>query len=301
MSSFAELEQRDVRLPQGIVRYRELGSGEPIVLVHGLLVNSLLWGDVGELLAKDFRVIAPDLPLGSHTQPLDPGTDLTPAGLARLIADFLDALELDRVTLVGNDTGGALCQLVAIHHGERLARLVLTPCDAYEAFPPPAFAPLMALGYIPGAVLAIANSMRSRRVQRLPIAYGWLTKKPIDQAVMKSFLRPVLSDRRIRREVAAVLRGVNKRYTLDAAQHFAEFEKPVLIAWAPEDRFFKFQTAERLARDFPNAQLERIEDSLTFVSIDQPQRLAELIAAFVRQPEGTAARPSAKADQHSAA
>ncbi len=193
------------------------------------------------------------------------------------------------MTLVGNDTGGALCQLVAVHHGERVGRLVLTPCDSYESFPPPAFAPLMALGRIPGAVWALGNSMRPRFVQRLPIAYGWLTKKPIDDAAMRSFLRPVQTDRRIRREVAAVLRGVDKRYTLEAAEHFGEFDKPVLIAWAPGDRFFKFRSAERLANDFPNARLERIEDSLTFVSIDQPRRLAELIAAFAREPTGAAA------------
>jgi pimeloyl-ACP methyl ester carboxylesterase len=289
MTSFHAVEQRDAHLPQGTIRYRELGTGEPIVLVHGLLVNSYLWADLAELLAKDFRVIAPDLPLGSHTQPLNPGADLTPTGLATLIADFLSALELEGVTLVGNDTGGALCQLVAVHHGERIGRLVLTPCDSYESFPPPAFAPLMALGRVPGAVWAVGNSMRPRFAQRLPIAYGWLTKKPIDDAVMKSFLRPVQTDRRIRRDVAAVMRGVNKRYTLEAATHFAEFDKPVLIAWAPEDRFFKFGSAERLARDFPNARLERIEDSRTFVSIDQPRRLADVIAQFVRQPTGAAA------------
>jgi pimeloyl-ACP methyl ester carboxylesterase len=289
MTPFAEVEQHDARLPQGVVRYRELGSGEPIVLVHGLLVNSLLWADVAELLAKDFRVIAPDLPLGSHTQPLEPGTDLTPTGLAQLITDFLTALGLERVTLVGNDTGGALCQLVAVHHGERVGRLVLTPCDSYESFPPPALAPLMALGHIPGAIWAVGNSMRARFAQRLPIAYGWLSKKPIDEDVMRTFLGPLQTSRAIRREVAMVMRGVDKRYTLEAAKHFAAFDKPVLIAWAPEDHFFKFQNAERLVRDFPNARLERIEDSLTFVSIDQPQRLAEVITGFVRQPTGTAA------------
>ncbi len=289
MKSFTALEQREARLPQGIVRYRELGTGVPVVLVHGLLVNSLLWAEVAELLAKDFRVIAPDLPLGSHTQPLNPGADLTPSGLGRLIADFLAALDLEGVTLVGNDTGGALCQLVAVYHGERVGRLVLTPCDSYEAFPPPAFAPLMALGRIPGAIWAIGNSMRPRFAQRLPIAYGWLSKEPIDKAVMRSFLRPIQTDRRIRREVAAVLRGVDKRYTLEAAKRFAAFEKPVLIAWAPEDRFFKLDSAQRLARDFRNARLERIDDSRTFVPIDQPRRLAEVISAFVGQPAGAPA------------
>lgn len=289
MSSFTAVEPRDARLPQGPVRYRELGTGEPILLVHGLLVNSLLWAEVAELLAKDFRVIAPDWPLGSHTQPLSAGADLTPAGLARLIADFLAALDLQAVTLVGNDTGGALCQLVSVHHGERVGRLVLTPCDSYESFPPPAFAPLMALGHLPGAISVIGNLMRPRFAQRLPIAYGWLSKKPIEDAVMRSFLRPIQTDRAIRQELAAVLRGVDKRYTLEAAKHFPAFEKPVLIAWAAEDRFFKLSTAERLERDFPDARLERIGDSLTFVPVDQPRRLAELIAGFVQEPARVAA------------
>lgn len=284
MTSFTEPQQHDAELPQGTVRYRELGVGEPIVLVHGVLANSLLWTDVAEQLAKDFRVIAPDLPLGSHIKPLNAGADLTPPGLAKLLADFIAELSLEGVTLVGNDTGGALCQLAAVHHGERVARLVLTPCDAYEAFPPPAFVPLMALGRIPGAIWAIGNSMRPRFAQRLPIAYGWLSKQPIDDVVMKSFLRPIQTDRRIRRELAAVMRGVDKRHTLEVAKQFPAFEKPVLIAWAADDHFFKLSTAERLAGDFPNARLELIEDSLTFVSIDQPRRLAELITAFVRQP-----------------
>jgi pimeloyl-ACP methyl ester carboxylesterase len=101
---------------------------------------------------------------------------------------------------------------------------------------------------------------------------------------MRSFLRPIQSDSRIRQELAAVLRGVDKRYTLEAAERFAGFDKPVLIVWAAEDRFFKLASAERLARDFPDARLERIDDSRTFVPVDQPRRLAELIAGFVRQP-----------------
>jgi pimeloyl-ACP methyl ester carboxylesterase len=112
----------EVRLPQGTIRYRDLGAGEPIVLVHGLLTNGELWREVAPRLASDFRVIAPDWPLGSHELPLETDADRTPPGLSRLIADFLAALELENVTLVGNDTGGALCQLVAAHHPQRAAK-----------------------------------------------------------------------------------------------------------------------------------------------------------------------------------
>ncbi|HEV7586288.1 MAG TPA: alpha/beta hydrolase [Solirubrobacteraceae bacterium] len=277
----------EVRLPQGTISYRELGTGEPIVLVHGLLANGELWRDVAPRLAADFRVIVPDWPLGSQKTPLDRGADLSPSGLARLIADFLSALELENVTLVGNDTGGAICQLVAIEHPERVGRLVLTPCDAYENFLPPAFRPLQLLARIPGSVYLIAQSLRLPGAQRLPLAYGWLMKRG-DDALTDAWLEPARTSRAIRREIASILKGISSRHTLQAAERFGEFEKPVLIAWAPEDRFFKLRYAERMAAAFPQARLELIEDSYTFVSLDQPERTAELIAAFAREPIGAA-------------
>jgi pimeloyl-ACP methyl ester carboxylesterase len=274
----------EVQIPQGTIRYREQGTGEPLVLVHGLLNNGLLWREVADELAKDFRVISPDWPLGSQELPMKEGTDLSPPGLAAIVAAFLEALDLRDVTLVGNDTGGAICQLVAVNHPERLGRLVLTPCDAYDNFLPPMFRPLQLAARVPGAVWLIAQSLRPRPARRLPLAFGWLSKRPLPRDVSDAFLAPVLHDRRIRRELAAVLRGISPRHTEEAARRFGEFDKPVLLAWAPEDRFFKLRYAERLAEAFPNARLELIEDSYTYVPVDQPQRTAELIAAFAREP-----------------
>lgn len=282
MTPFEQLELHEVDLPQGTVRYRELGTGEPIVLVHGLLANGLLWAQVAPTLAREFRVVVPDWPLGAHTTPLRPDADRTPPGLAALIADFLTALELENVTLVGNDTGGALCQLVAVNHPERLGGLVLTPCDAFDNFLPPLFKPLQLLARVPGAIRLIAHALRPRPVQRLPIALGWLSKRPLPADVVDSLLRPLRTDARIRREVATILRGISSRHTLEAATRFSRFDKPVLVAWATEDRVFPLAHAERLAAAFPQGRLERIEDSYTFVPIDQPARTAELIGAFAR-------------------
>jgi pimeloyl-ACP methyl ester carboxylesterase len=184
---------------------------------------------------------------------------------------------------VGNDTGGAICQLVAVNHPERVGRLVLTPCDAYENFLPPAFRPLQVLARIPGSVYVIAQSLRRPAARRLPLAYGWIMKRRDDQ-LTAAWLESVRTSRAIRREVAAILKSISPRHTLEAAERFGEFKKPVLIAWAPEDRFFKLRYAERLAAAFPDARLELIEDSYTFVSLDQPERTAELIAAFAREP-----------------
>jgi pimeloyl-ACP methyl ester carboxylesterase len=282
-----EISMQEAQLPQGAIRYREAGTGEPVVLVHGLLTDGELWRDVLPRLAGDYRVIAPDWPLGSHRVPLATGADLSPLGLARIVADFLAALDLEQVTLVGNDTGGAICQLTAVQHPERLGRLVLTPCDAYENFLPPAFRPLQVIARIPGAPALLLQSMRFAPARRAPLAYGWVTKRADDE-LTRSWIAPALHSRVLREQLASVLVGIAPRYTLEAAKRFGEFAKPVLIAWAPEDRFFRLSYGERLAREFPDARLELIDDSYTFVPIDQPQRTAELIASFAREPLPTA-------------
>ena len=163
----------------------------------------------------------------------------------------------------------------------------MTPCDAYENFPPPAFRPLQLLARIPGATYPILQSMRLAPARRLPIAFGWVTKRADDE-LTRAWMQPAISSRKIRGDAAAVLRGIAPRYTLEAAQRFGSFDKPVLIAWAPEDRFFKMRFAERLAREFPHARLELIEDSYAFVPIDQPERTASLVPRTEATPTDVA-------------
>jgi pimeloyl-ACP methyl ester carboxylesterase len=285
MSTSEQLgESKEITLEQGTIRYRERGAGEPIVFVHGLLVNGDLWRKVVPNLSKDFRCITPDWPLGSHETPMQPAADLTPPGLARLIASFLDALDLDNVTLVGNDTGGGISQIVIANHPERIGRLVLTNCDAYENFPPRMFRFLILAARLPGGVAALMQPMRVRAMRRTPLAFGLLSKRRIDDEALESYARPAIKSRAIRRDLAKAMKDIDPRYTLEAATKFASFERPVLLAWSREKAFFPVKHAERLARDFPFGRVEWIEDSYTFVPEDQPQRLAELIAAFVREP-----------------
>jgi len=281
-------QQHQVHLPQGTVTYRERGTGEPIVFVHGALVNADLWRKVVPGLSKDFRCIAPDWPLGSHSPAMNASADLSPIGNARLIADFLEALGLEHVTLVANDTGGALCQLVVTRHPERVGRLVLTNCDSYDNFPPRLFAFLFFGAKLPGFVWTLAQPMRIAAMRKLPIAFGWLSKRGIPDDISAGWVQPLLRDAGVRRDVTKLLKNVRKRDLLEAATHFKDFDRPVLLAWGTEKDFFDVEYAERLARDFPNARLERIGDSYTYVSEDQPERLATLIAEFVREPAGAA-------------
>jgi pimeloyl-ACP methyl ester carboxylesterase len=272
---------RSVSLPAGRIGYSDTGSGAPLLFVHGFLTDRTLWRKVTPLLSSGYRCIAPDWPLGSHREPMSPGADLSPPGIARVVADFIDELGLEDVTLIGNDTGGAICQLVATRHPERLGRLVLTPCDAYDNFLPPMFRPLQAIAHVPGSIFVIGQSMRLTPLRHAPNAFGWLSKHGPDAAVTRAWIEPALRSREVRRDIATFLKGISTRYTLEAAKQLEAFERPVLIAWAPEDRFFKFSYAERLAAAIPDSRLERIEDSWTYVCEDQPERLAELVAGFV--------------------
>jgi pimeloyl-ACP methyl ester carboxylesterase len=274
----------EATLPQGTIHYRESGEGPPIVFVHGLLVDGRLWRKVTPLLEDNFRCIVPDLPLGSHTTPMPPDADLSPPALARIVADFLEALELEDVTLVANDTGGAISQITAAHHPERIGRLVLTNCDAFENFLPPAFRPMQWAARVPGGLSAMMAGMRFAPMRRLPNAYGRLIKRDFDAAPTREWVDPFLTNKAVRRDVTKVLKGIDTKYTFDAAERLRTFDRPAMLAWAVEDRFFKVAFAEKLAATINGATLERIEDSYTFVSEDQPERLAELIARFAREP-----------------
>ncbi|HEU0024961.1 MAG TPA: alpha/beta hydrolase [Thermoleophilaceae bacterium] len=275
---------RRVDLPHGTLEAFEAGSGAPIVFVHGLLVNANLWRKVVAKLSPDFRCVALDLPLGSHRLAMGEGADLSPTGLADLIADAIEALGLEDVTLVGNDTGGALCQIVVTRRPERIGRLVLTSCDYRDNFPPAMFSFFKPAARIPGALKVLLAPMRFRAPRRLPIAFGWLAKRPIDREAEDSYVLPAMTRPEVVGDAKRLLRAVDKRYTNEAADRLGEFDKPALIAWSREDRFFKPRDAERLAGDLPRARIEWIDDAYTFSPEDQPERLAEAIASFAREP-----------------
>jgi pimeloyl-ACP methyl ester carboxylesterase len=270
------------------IRAHVTGEGPPIVFVHGALVNANLWRKVVPRLDGYTRVTL-DLPLGSHLEPMPKDADLRPPALADLIADSLAALELTDVTLVGNDTGGGLSQIAATRRPERVGALVLTSCDAFENFPPRFFRIVLAPARIPGLIPIAFGGLRLRPLRRLPIAYGWLTTGPIDREAEDSYVLPVLTRGGIRRDVRKLLGGLDPSYTLDAAAKLAGWDRPALIAWSEQDRFFPPEHGERLAKVIPGARLEWIEGARTFSMEDKPERLAAVIGSFMRERAGVPA------------
>ena len=276
-------------LPSGHVEYAERGSGSPVVFVHGLLANANLWRKVVPAVADArFRCIAPDWPLGAHRLPM-PDADLTPPGVAALIAEFLAELDLTDVTVVANDTGGALTQILMAHRPERLGRVVLTPCDAFEAFFPEPYARMPKLAGLPGMVWLASRLLGLPVVQRQPFAFGWLAKNGIPVEIMESYLRPVHDSREIRRDAKRFIVSVDSRFTVAAAKSLTGFSKPVLLVRAADDRIFPAALFERLAATLPDAQLVTLADSYSFVPEDQPAELARLIVDFATAPRASSA------------
>lgn len=272
-----------VKLSAGTIDYEDTGGdGPPLVFLHGLLMDSSLWDQVIAELAADYRCIAPTLPLGAHRQAMQPDADLSMRALARLVDEFLRRLELDGVTLVGNDTGGALVQLVVCEAPERLAAIVLASCDAFDNYPPGLTGKMLVLtGRLPTAAFGVfMQQLRLRLVRRLPIAFGWLTKR--GDAATARWLRPLLDHPDVRRDTVRVLRAVHSERSLlvEAAECLRTFDKPALVVWASEDRVMPPEHGHRLAELLPQGRLVEVSDSYTLIPLDRPDALAAAIREF---------------------
>jgi pimeloyl-ACP methyl ester carboxylesterase len=274
------LSNETVTLDTGTIHYEKSGpaDGRPVVFIHGYAMGSSLWRPLTERLAAlGLQCLAPTWPLGAQVEPVRDGAKLTMEGIADTVAEFLEALELSDVVLVGNDTGGAIAQIVATSHPDRLGALVLTSCDAFEHFPPPILKPFIAAAKLPAAFTAAAQPLRTKlgRTQ----AYGALAHADIDGLVVE-WLRPALGDKRIREDLRRFTASLKRESTLRAAERLPQFTKPALVAWSADDAFFPLGDGRRLADALPDARFEVIERARTFSMIDQPDVLADLVAEF---------------------
>jgi len=272
-------ERKEIQLPQGTIRYREAGQGKPVVFVHGYLVDGRLWDGVVDRLSDRFRCLAPDWPIGAQQVAMSPDADLSPTGIAKLIADFLAKLELEDVTIVGNDSGGAMSQVLVTTYPDRIGRLALTNGDTHENFPPGIFKAMPLLAKLPGGMLVLSAPFRIPAIARRAFAPFARTKIPDE--LIASWMRPATKDSAVMRDAKKVTAGMNKRYTLAAAEKLRDSQLPIRLLWAPGDKYFPISYAERLASEAGNADIVQIPDAKTFVPLDQPQRVAEEIAAFI--------------------
>jgi len=279
-----------VELPHGTVHYYESGTGAPVVFLHGYLMGARLWDPVVRLLEGEFRCLVPELPFGAHPVPMRTGADLTTAGLGRLVADFLGALDVSDVTLVGNDSGAAVAQVVAARHAGRLGGLVLATGDAFDNYPPKPFRPLIAAART-GTLTAPLAMLKARRPRSLPTAYGWLTHGDLPHDLIDQWVAAYFADRGVRSDLRRLTAALgNDAFMNQIATELVTFSRPALLAWAADDKFFPAEHARRLAAILPDARVELIPGSRTWVMRDQPERTAQLIGELARR---AAAQPAA--------
>ena len=280
-------------LATGTVDYEDTGGAGPvIVLVHGLLMDASLYDDVVADLARDHRCIVPTLPLGAHRHGAAEDADLSLRGIARLVAELLERLDLRDVTLVGNDTGGAIVQLLMADRAERVGRVVLASCDAFDNFPPGLTGrTLVRTGKLPPALFGLfMQQMRLKPVRRLPLAFGWLTRR--GDATVARWMQPLLHRPEIRRDTVRVLRAIaaDRGLLVDVAERLPAFDRPTLIVWAGEDRVMPPEHGRRLAELLPQGRLVAVDDSDTLIPLDRPEALAAAIRDLAQITDQTVPR-----------
>lgn len=278
-----------VQLTAGPLHYAERGEGPPVVLLHGLLINHTQWDGVIDLLPDGFRYLMPDLPLGAHPEPMLPGADLSMRGLNVLIAEFLTALDLRDTTLVHSDWGGGLF-LTAYGLDERVGRLIVLPCEAFDNFPPglPGKTATVA-SYLPGGVSLALRQLRIRWLRDTPVLFGWMTRRSLPDDLVRGWTEPGLRDKRIRRDVLSYTRsGFHKAKLVAHTEALRHFSGDALILWSSAGKVMPRDHGRRLADLIPKARLVEIHDAYVLSMLDRPEAVAEAMSAFLTgRPVGT--------------
>jgi pimeloyl-ACP methyl ester carboxylesterase len=280
----------ELELTAGVIDYEDTGgTGPVVVLLGGLVMDGSVWDPVVEELRDEFRCIVPTLPLGSHRLPMRPDADLTLAGFGHMVAELLERLDLGEVTLVQNDHAAALA--LAGSDPERVARLVISSCEAFENYPPGLPGKnIRLMAFLPGGIWLAMQSLRVRGLRRLPVALGWMSKRPLPHELVDRWLAPALAERGVRRDLGRYARAARKRDMLAVCARLASFTRPALVVWTPEDRVQRPEHGRRLAELLPDARLVEIVDSYTLIMRDQPLRFARVISEFVRESADARAR-----------
>ncbi len=277
---------KNVALPAGVIEYDETGSGPPVVLLHGLLMDHTLWDRVLPLLPRGFRYLRPVLPLGSHRRPMKPGADLTLRGQVRLVADFLDALGLDAVTLVHSDWGGALF-LTAYGLDQRVARQVILPCEAFDNFPPGLPGKMVLLAArIPGGLRLAARQLRVGRLRRLPMLFGRMARRPVPDDLVHRWTEPLLRDPAIRRDLRAYCRSAfDKAQLIRDTEALTRFTGDTLVLWSPANRVMLPEHGPRLAELLPAGHYAEVPGAYVLSPLDAPETVAHEISRFLTPPQ----------------
>jgi pimeloyl-ACP methyl ester carboxylesterase len=273
------------------VAYRDAGEGPTVLLLHGCPFSSFVWRNVIPLLTETNRCLAPDL-LGLGDTETPPEADWSLPAQEEMVIGFLDALGLDRVSIVGHDHGGAIAQLLAAHHPERIDRLVLCNAEAYDNWPSADERPFVRLTQVPVLGPVLLWLYGTRRGLRLVLTLGHAVrdKAALTDELIDGYVRANTSDAHRRAKTGRFLAGqfdpANNRCTMDALDGLRRFERPTLLLWGGDDPHFGLRWAEQLRKDIPGAVgIEVLADTGHLLMEEHPDAVAAHIRAFLATPD----------------
>lgn len=288
----------ELELSAGTIEYEDTGGDGPaIVFSHGLFMDGSQWRHVAADLRRDHRCVLPTLPLGAHRHPMRPDADLSMRGIAGLLGELLERLDLRDVTLAMSDWGGPQL-LVGSRYETRIARLVICSCEAFDNVPPKGTAKALPLiARLPGGIAAVVFPFRFDRLRRLPVTYGALSRQPVPREVMDRWFGPAIAQRAVRRDVAKYVRSSaqGRRDLLAAADTLRDFDRPALVVWASENHMMPRAHGRRLVELLPQGRLVEIPDSYTLIMEDQPAQLIECMREFLRDTQPQLSPPVTEA------
>jgi pimeloyl-ACP methyl ester carboxylesterase len=259
-------KKKTVTTPSGTIAYLERGQGPVALFVHGVLLNSHLWRHQLSGLSDVRRCIAPDLLAHGDTE-VAPGQSLTVTDNAEMLAQFLDALGIDQVDLVGNDSGGGIAQIFAARHPERLRSLTLTDCDTHDNWPPEAFKPFLAMAATGGLAGALNAMVDDKSVYRSPGALGPAYEDPesVSDETIDIYLKPHLRSAERIRDLERFLAAFDPSHTVAVESQLRQLRAPTFIGWGTDDVYFDVKWANWLTEAIPGTRRQvRFEGARVF-------------------------------------
>jgi pimeloyl-ACP methyl ester carboxylesterase len=251
--------RHSVETPLGRISYLEQGTGPIALFVHGVLLNGHLWRHQLSRLSDIRRCIAVDLLAHGDTE-IAPGQDVSVTANAEMIRQFLDALKIDQVDLVGNDSGGGIAQIFAALYPERVRSLTLTDCDTHDNWPPEAFKPFLAMA-ASGALRGTLDAMLSdKSIYRSPQALGPAYEYPqrLTDDSIETYLRPLVKTEQRTRDLERFLAAFDNKHTLAVEDRLKKMAAPTLIVWGTDDVYFDVKWSHWLAETIPGVR-RRVE------------------------------------------
>jgi pimeloyl-ACP methyl ester carboxylesterase len=259
MTGNASLIHGSAQTASGHVHYTEQGTGPVALFVHGVLLNGYVWRHQLAHLSDIRRCIAVDLLAHGETE-IEPDQDVSVTANANMLKQLIDALNIERVDLVGNDSGGGIAQIFAALYPERLRSLTLTNCDAHDNWPPEAFKPFLSMAAAGGLRGALEAMLADKSVYRSPQALGPAYEHPerVCDDTIERYLRPLVRTEQRTRDLQRFLAAFDSAHTLRVESRLKTLQAPTLIAWGTDDIYFHPKWSRWLADTIPGTR-QRVE------------------------------------------